>query len=259
MLKSVRVEEDYVQELGVKTLQVERYRQIADLLRHGRVKIGLVSSIEGIAPFDWPNWENVVIRDKPLREFTLYHYIHSRYREDVDRLANAGQDAGKRLDGTGNQPVYPDRRTGAGLQDLTGGGGVARLRLPGTPRFATSHTPPPTVTSRSLKYPVYLRHNDTPCRARRTGSWCLFVAGRGSCCRRQWFRIGRGKRYPAVSGSVHPEAAVCWPVFPEDEQHTVFRNSDSRSISPIRVPRAYGRFQRSGRRPCPVEALRGDT
>ena len=88
MLKSVRVAEDYVQELGGKTLRVERYRQIADLLRHGRVKLGLVSSIEGIAPFDWPNWENVVIRDKPLREFTLYHYIHSRYREDVDRLAS---------------------------------------------------------------------------------------------------------------------------------------------------------------------------
>lgn len=86
-LTGVRVEEEYVEETGLDILPVERYEQIADLLRHGRVRMGLVSSIEGIAPFDRPGWEGLIIRKEPLKAFTLYHYMHSRYQEDVDRLA----------------------------------------------------------------------------------------------------------------------------------------------------------------------------
>lgn len=85
--RGVRVAEEFVSELGIDAIDADRYQQMASLVRHGRVKAAIVSSIEGIAPFSWPDWKGVVISETPLRQFTLYHYIHNRYQKEAGPLA----------------------------------------------------------------------------------------------------------------------------------------------------------------------------
>src|SRR5690606_17315027 len=63
-----------------------RYPQMASLVKHGRVEAAIVSSIEGIAPFNWPDWATLAISE-PLEQFELFHYIHYRHHEEAGQLA----------------------------------------------------------------------------------------------------------------------------------------------------------------------------
>ncbi|TVP61208.1 MAG: hypothetical protein EA349_00530, partial [Halomonadaceae bacterium] len=74
--RGVIIAETTAQNLGMKLVLTDSYRQMRILLERGRVDLLLVSDIEGLSPLYLSAWGHLGRVPDPVAQFTLYHYLH---------------------------------------------------------------------------------------------------------------------------------------------------------------------------------------
>lgn len=74
---------------GMNTLVADSYDQMAELMKHGRVDVALVSDIEGRSPMTSKTWVQIKILHRPVVHFRLYHYLHKKHAARVQPLAES--------------------------------------------------------------------------------------------------------------------------------------------------------------------------
>lgn len=69
--------------VGIQTIVVNDFEQMLELLRIGRIDVGLVSEVQGVSSMTDGQMAQVVALSEPVATFTLYHYLHKKHRDLV--------------------------------------------------------------------------------------------------------------------------------------------------------------------------------
>lgn len=72
---------------GMQTILFNDFEQMLELLKAGRIDVGLVSEVEGVSSMTAAQQAQVTILKRPLSAYTLYHYLNHKHRELVQPLA----------------------------------------------------------------------------------------------------------------------------------------------------------------------------
>lgn len=75
----------------MKTIRVNDFEQMLDLLRVGRIDAGVVSEVEGVSSMTDEQMSRVTVLPQPLATFTLYHYLNKKHENLVVPLARVIQ------------------------------------------------------------------------------------------------------------------------------------------------------------------------
>lgn len=72
---------------GLKTIMVNDYDQMLDLLKAGRIDVGLVAEVQGVSPLNAKQRAQLIVLVRPVTEFNLYHYLNNKHRDLAFPLA----------------------------------------------------------------------------------------------------------------------------------------------------------------------------
>lgn len=82
---------------GLKAIVVNDFDQMLNLLKLGRIDVGLVAEVQGVSSMNAEQRAQLVMLDRPVTEFTLYHYLNNKHHGLVLPLAQVF----RRLTGNG--------------------------------------------------------------------------------------------------------------------------------------------------------------